>query len=284
MAIGDLDGDGKPDLAVANFLNHDVSVLLGNGDGTFAAQRRFAARSLPQSVAIGDLDGDGNPDLAVANASSDDVSILLGNGDGTFAPQRRFAAGDVPLSVAIGDLNGDGNPDVAVANQASGDVSILVGHGDGTFAGERRFAAGVNAQSVAIGDLDRDGNRDVAVATSGGFDVSVLLNQSGPAPGDLNCDGLINALDIEPFVLALFDPAQYPVQYPDCDINLGDINDKKSPTSAGLFVCVQSWNAGYSHHSSIAALVSAVFNLFSLAERYFRSPFSSVWYRRSEPR
>ena len=78
MSIGDLDGDGAPDLAVANQSSDDVSVLLGAGDGTFAAEQRFGAGDGPFSVSIGDLDGDGVPDLAVANAFSDDVSVLLG--------------------------------------------------------------------------------------------------------------------------------------------------------------------------------------------------------------
>jgi hypothetical protein len=77
VAIGDLDGDGVPDLAVSNIFSDDVSVLIGNGDGTFQTQLRFGAGDGPQSVAIGDLDGDGVPDLAVANGNSTDVSVLL---------------------------------------------------------------------------------------------------------------------------------------------------------------------------------------------------------------
>ncbi|MCW8141814.1 MAG: VCBS repeat-containing protein, partial [Planctomycetota bacterium] len=104
----------------------DVAVLLGNGDGTFAAATAFAAGSSPSSVAIGDLNGDGRPDLAVANLNSN-VSVLLGHGDGTFAAATTFAVGATPQSVAIGDLNGDGKPDLAVANQNSNNVSVLLG-------------------------------------------------------------------------------------------------------------------------------------------------------------
>ena len=98
-------------------LQHNVSVLLGNGDGTFGAATNFAAGRRPASVAIGDLNGDGKLDLAVANSDSNNVSVLLGNGNGTFGAATNFAAGSEPRSVAIGDLNGDGKLDLAVANQ-----------------------------------------------------------------------------------------------------------------------------------------------------------------------
>ena len=94
--MADFNGDGKPDLAVANHnVSNDVSVLLGNGDGTFQTAQNFAAGLTPSSVAVGDLNGDGKPDLAVANNSRDSgtVSVLLGNGDGTFQAAQNFAVG-----------------------------------------------------------------------------------------------------------------------------------------------------------------------------------------------
>src|SRR5438128_5303223 len=87
-AVADLNGDGHLDLVTANTSSGDVSVLLGNGDGTFQAARNFAAGAGPFGVAVGDFNGDGKLDLAVVNQRSGDVSILLGRGDGTFAPQR----------------------------------------------------------------------------------------------------------------------------------------------------------------------------------------------------
>ena len=88
VAVGDFDGDGALDLAVANKRDNTVSVLLGHGDGTFEAPRNFAVGDSPVSVAVGDFNGDGVPDLAVANAGSNDVSVLLGTDDGTFLPPR----------------------------------------------------------------------------------------------------------------------------------------------------------------------------------------------------
>ena len=114
-----------PDLAVATISSSDVSVLLGAGDGTFAAGPALRRGETPASVSIGDLDGDGAPDLAVANFDSGDVSVLLGNGG-------RFAAGDSAV-VSIGDLDG-GRPRPRCRQSDQHDVSVLLGAGDGTFA------------------------------------------------------------------------------------------------------------------------------------------------------
>src|SRR5262249_23262064 len=85
VAAADLNGDGKPALAVANFCSDNVSVLLNNGSGTFAAKVDYATGSLPLSVAAADLNGDGKPDLAVANQGSNTLSVMFNNGNGTFA-------------------------------------------------------------------------------------------------------------------------------------------------------------------------------------------------------
>src|SRR5437867_7290500 len=116
VAIGDLNGDGKPDLAVANESVNTVSVLLGNGAGGFGAKTDFATGTNPLSVAIGDLNGDGKPDLAVANNDPNTVSVLLANGAAGFAPTTDFATGANPYSVAITATNADRKPDLAAAN------------------------------------------------------------------------------------------------------------------------------------------------------------------------
>jgi FG-GAP-like repeat len=103
VAIGDLNGDGRLDLAVANAGSNTVSVLLGNGNGSFSAATPYATGANPQSVAIGDLNGDGRLDLAVANYDSNTVSVLLGNGNGSFSAATPYATGTNPSSVAIGD-------------------------------------------------------------------------------------------------------------------------------------------------------------------------------------
>jgi hypothetical protein len=129
VAVADLNGDGRPDLVVTNFKSNTVSVLLGNGDGTFAAAHNFAVGDEPSKGAVlADLNGDGRPDLAVANFGSNTVSVLLGNGDGTFAAAQNFATGTQPNGVVAADLNGDGRLDLATSNFGSNSVSVLLGN------------------------------------------------------------------------------------------------------------------------------------------------------------
>ena len=108
VATGDVNGDGTPDLVIANYFGNSVSVLLGNGNGTFQAQQTFATGPGPASVVVADVNGDGLPDLVVADRGSNTVSLLLGNGNGTFQAQQTFATGPGPSSVVVGDVNGDG--------------------------------------------------------------------------------------------------------------------------------------------------------------------------------
>src|SRR2546426_869438 len=133
VAAGDFNGDRVQDLAVANFDSNTISVLLGNGDGTFRATPADGGGGNAFTVGGGDFNGDGMPDLAVANFDSNNVSVLLGNGDGTFKAPLAFAVGANPPSVAAGDFNGDGKLDLVVANNGSNTVSVLLGNGDGTF-------------------------------------------------------------------------------------------------------------------------------------------------------
>ncbi|MGA9529991.1 MAG: FG-GAP-like repeat-containing protein [Terriglobales bacterium] len=216
VAVADLNGDGKPDLVVTNQClasecdftsDGEVSVLLGNGDGTFQTAVSYDTGGIDSvSVAIKDVNGDGVPDLVVANqclspgtcsiSSEGGVSVLLGNGDGTFKPAVAYDSGGVgATSVAIGDLNGDGFPDLAVTNEgcaagycppagAPAVVSILLGNGDGTFQTAVTYDTGAyGALSVAIADLNADGHLDLAVANE--FDTN---------PADGNGTGAVSIL------------------------------------------------------------------------------------------
>jgi Concanavalin A-like lectin/glucanases superfamily/FG-GAP-like repeat/PKD domain/Cadherin domain/RTX calcium-binding nonapeptide repeat (4 copies)/FG-GAP repeat len=211
VAVGDFNGDGHPDLVTADSDDSNrsvnVSVLLGNGDGTFQSAVNFAAGSGPHSVAVGDFNGDGHQDLATANSGTSDGSVLLGNGDGSFQSAGNFpVAEQFPSSVAVGDFNGDGRQDLAVASLAN-KVSVLLGNGDGTFS-QWTFNAtfGSGTSSVAVGDFNGDGHPDLVTANAGSANVSVLLGNgdgtfrsavnmatgSGPtsvAVGDFNNDG-----------------------------------------------------------------------------------------------
>ena len=190
VALGDLDGDGDLDAVVAAALSDAAFVLLGNGDGTFAAAVSYATGDQPRSVALGDVDGDGVLDLTVLNAYSNNVSVLIGNGDGTFASQATYAvgfvgdfsggcAGGVPLggiALVLADLDADGDLDMAAANRDGDNVSVLLGNGNGTFAPQVQFAVGFGPSSLAAGDLDGDGDLDLVTSNEFSQDGSVLLN------------------------------------------------------------------------------------------------------------
>jgi hypothetical protein len=195
QAVGDFNGDGKPDIAVGKPLLDDGSmvVLQGNGDGTF---RNLPAVASPRcgwgGILAGDFNGDGKLDLAMADVQSDTVSTLLGNGDGTFTPASGPAAtvGSGPLALAAADFNSDGKLDLAVTNSRDATISILLGNGDGTFSpAAGPPITGVSA-GITIGDFNLDGRLDLAVVPSGlgmGDSLMILLgNGNGTfiaAPG-----------------------------------------------------------------------------------------------------
>jgi hypothetical protein len=171
VQVADLRGNGIRDLVTANFGNDSISVVLGNGDGTFQPALNIAVGRRPLAVAVADFDGDQIPDLVVANSADDTASVLLGNGDGTFHLAGNFAVGPNPIAVAVGDFNGDRKPDIVTANLGRtgmpGDtVSVLLGNGDGTFQAPRTFPAGrsptdlssfsrFSPLSLAVADFNR---------------------------------------------------------------------------------------------------------------------------------
>jgi hypothetical protein len=170
------------DIVVANGDSNSVSVLLGNGDGTFQPARNYAVGSDPYSVAVGDFRGNGILDIAVANEASDSVSVLLGNGDGTFrnAGSVSFPVGSHPYSVAVGNFYGDGIPALAVTG--AGGTRVLRGNGDGTFQNPHvSYITGLS-RAVASGDFHGDGLPDLAV-TNGYYDRVFLLNNDGHGRG-----------------------------------------------------------------------------------------------------
>jgi hypothetical protein len=164
VAVADLNRDGKLDLVVANCTSAcesgpgGVSVLLGNGDGTFAPKTDLATADHPDAVAVADLDRDGKLDLAVA-AQSRKLSVLLGNGDGTFGPKTDLDVGPNPSFVAAGDLNRDGKPDLALADNS---ISILLGDGGGGFGPYTGVGSAAEPISVVVADLNLDGKLDLA--------------------------------------------------------------------------------------------------------------------------
>ena len=212
ITAGDFNGDGIPDLAVANTTSSTVTILLGNGDGTFTSFATLETGAGPDSIAVGDFNRDGRLDVVVASSTSGGVNVLLGNGDGTFTPSGFSPqTGSSPASMAVGDYNGDGLLDLAVANSGSGTDHGLCS-ATATAPSPHRASSpvvGSSPRSIVQGDFNGDGITDLAVANSGAGTVSLLLGvgdgtfgviapvstnyyPASLAVGDLNGDGKLD--------------------------------------------------------------------------------------------
>src|ERR1700687_501069 len=168
VVVCDFNGDGKPDLAVANAGSANVSVLLGNGDGTFNDAVNSSAGPSPHALAVGDFNGDHKLDLIVIIPGV--ANMLLGNGAGTFQPPVQVNAGQSPFSVAVADLNGDKKIDLVVGDLSNESLSVLLGNGDGTFQPAKTISLGSSGavRSIVIADFNGDTNLDVVAATPAG--------------------------------------------------------------------------------------------------------------------
>jgi hypothetical protein len=212
VTSGDFNGDGKPDLAVANRNSNNVTILLGNGDGTFTPAAPLTGLSQPLWIAVADFNSDGNVDLAITTYGGA-VSIYLGLGNGTFTATASIPTGLNANAIVSGDFNGDGIPDLAVANtQVSipgpvGSLTVLLGKGDGTFAASTANIGIPPPSFLAVGDFNGDGKTDLVAANAvnaqvllGGGDGTFAAGQIltmdrfayGIAAADLNSDGKLD--------------------------------------------------------------------------------------------
>jgi len=222
VAVGDFNGDGKPDLAVANAGSNTISVLIGKGDGTFQAPVSYAVGTNPVGVFAGVFTSSGHQDLVVSNSGaftsggSSSISFLKGNGNGTFQTATSFSSGGSnPLGMAMGDFNGDGKLDIAVANSnisgaGAANVAVLLGNGNGTFQAPVTYTAATQPFLIVAQDLNKDGKPDLVMTDMDKSDsnVWVLINKAdgtgafkpavavpaggrtqGIAVGDFNKDG-----------------------------------------------------------------------------------------------
>jgi|GEM_PF-683351 len=191
VITGDFNGDGKLDMAVANYNANTVSVLLRNAANTgFDAKVDYVTGTNPYSVTTGDFNGDGKLDMAVANRGSDTVSVLLRNAANTgFDAKVDYATGAVPVSVTTGDFNGDGKLDMALANYNANTVSVLLRNAANTgFDAKVDYATGTGSSSVTTGDFNGDGKLDMAVTSQISNTVSVLLRNAANTGFDAKVD------------------------------------------------------------------------------------------------
>ena len=168
MTAADFDGDGKIDLATANVDANTVSILAGNGDGTFRAATDYMVGSRPEAIVWGDFNGDGRIDLAAADTgvAMAPTSVLLGAGNGTFAAAINL--GDGGYGLAAGDFNGDGKTDLAAATYGSF-VSVMLGKAP------VRYPIDVGSWAITTADFNGDGKLDLATANQTSNTVSVIF-------------------------------------------------------------------------------------------------------------
>ncbi len=208
QAAGDFNGDGFPDLAVGNYEENTVSILLGKGDGTFQPEVKYSVGSEPERVLVADLNGDGYLDLIVSNTGGGSIGVLLGNGDGTFQAQVTYECAS-PVGLGVLDVNGDGYPDVVAGDYYSNRMSVLLGNKDGTLQQAVTYPTGSTPQTLAEGDFNGDGFVDVAVGNLGDNTVGIFLGNGdgtfqpmvtyavgngpqGVQTGDFNGDGKLD--------------------------------------------------------------------------------------------
>jgi hypothetical protein len=254
LVTADFNGDGKLDLATVGFSSSPnvVSILLGNGDGTFGPISTYAVGSGPGSVVVSDFNHDGLADLAVLNFFSKDVSVLLGLGDGTFQPAVATCSGTGKGYLGFVDLNQDGIMDLLIADSDSNTLVPMLGNGDGTFMPPVRYLAGARPASLGIIPL-RDGN--TAIFTADDVSGDLILAFAAPdatlstpsvafvgqrlsaiAAADLNADGrqdlAIADLDGGNIYVKLTGtdapPAPYPINSP-IALALADLNGDAAP-------------------------------------------------------
>lgn len=246
--------DSFPDLAVADQGANTVSILLGNGDGTFKPKVDLPTGIGPDAVAAANFHDKTNTnlDLAVANFTDNTISLFPGNGDGTFGAPVILVTGAGPSSIVTGDFNGDGHQDIAVTNKAGNTVSVFLGNGDGTFRPRVDYATGKAPVWVSTADLRGIGTLDLIVANNTDDTVSILLGNgngsfaaqtaypAGGAPtsiavADYNVDGIL-------------------------DLAVSDANDNAISLLLGLGDGTFSTNVELTVGTSPSSIVSADFN------------------------
>jgi hypothetical protein len=206
VAVGDFNGDGNLDLAVSVYSFEtalsDLTILLGNGNGTFkqGPPVGVAGQNVNNAV-VADFNGDGIPDLAISLPDASEIQVLLGNGDGTFRPLSPVSAAAI-FVIATGDFNHDGKPDLALVNPGAESVTILLGNGDGTFAEKSRIPISGAPTAIAIGDLNLDGRQDLAVVNGSTQSVTILL---GKGNGTFTKLASQPATGVEPLSIAIGD-------------------------------------------------------------------------------
>lgn len=178
IAVGDLNNDNKQDIVVCdrnNGTGTTVSVIIGNGDGTFVARVPYTTAVDPWSVALGDVNNDGRLDIVTGNYTTGNISVLLGNGDGTFQNKTDYATSANPRKIILTDVNNDKKLDVVLTSTSTLKAGVLIGNGSGGFSAITEFNVGGNGFHASVGDFNGDGNVDIVTTSSAGNNIAIIL-------------------------------------------------------------------------------------------------------------
>lgn len=182
VAVGDFDRDGNLDLATANMgVNHYVSILRGNGDGTFGPSTNIqisVAGGSPYAIAVADLNRDGRPDVVTVNPGTSTISVLLGDGAGGFATSVEYPVEGNSRALTVADLNGDAIPDLVTASHNAKNLRVINGLGDGTFGSAAAYYVGDLVYGVETGDVNGDGRPDIVAGEYGNSRLSLFRNST----------------------------------------------------------------------------------------------------------
>jgi hypothetical protein len=198
IGVADANGDGRPDIFCGTYQSQLVTLLLGNGAGTFTPSASRSCGGFPWQMAVGDVDGDGNVDCVVAEATNGRAAIVRGTGAGGLVPMVAYPVGSNPVSVDIGDFEGDDDLDIVIASYSNANATMLRNNGLGVFGNATTIDATAAGSCAVIVDFDRDGDTDVILVDELD-DKGFVYRQVGPSPTGVQSPTCEAALRVNSF-------------------------------------------------------------------------------------
>ncbi|HKC69089.1 MAG TPA: VCBS repeat-containing protein, partial [Bacteroidia bacterium] len=178
LAVADFDGDGKQDIMTVNNGSANISVLSGNGDGTFNSANSFTTIASPKAITVADFNTDNKIDVAIISSANNGINVLLNTSTGTgvfsFATPVTYTVTS-PYAITTANFDGINGPDIAVVSSTGNNVCEFLNNGSGSFGTATTFSVGSSPYDLTTGDFNNDGAIDIATANYYGYGTSVLL-------------------------------------------------------------------------------------------------------------